>query len=105
MSAIVILGTVIGAGVVLVGLIRLKNMKSWGRHDAQDEIDVQSRIVLITGASSGIGKEVAIEMLRRGAVVVIPCRTTERALATVTDLKGRPGTSNGTIVSTIVNSN
>lgn len=98
MSTLVV-GAVLGAGVVvLVGLIRLRGMKSWGRHNTHSEIDVRWKTIIITGASSGIGKEVAYEMLKRGAVVVIPCRSVERGQSIVTELMQRPGASNGTLV-------
>ena len=36
------------------------------------------QVVIVTGASRGIGKQVAIELGRRGAIVVVAARTVER---------------------------
>ncbi|MDO8389742.1 MAG: SDR family oxidoreductase [Actinomycetota bacterium] len=39
--------------------------------------DMQGKVVIVTGASRGIGKQVAIELGRRGATVVVAARTVE----------------------------
>lgn len=44
-------------------------------------IDLQGRTCLVTGANSGIGKEVARELARLGASVVMACRNAERGEA------------------------
>lgn len=42
-------------------------------------IRIPGKVVLITGGNAGVGKATAIEMLRRGAEVIIACRSLERA--------------------------
>jgi NAD(P)-dependent dehydrogenase (short-subunit alcohol dehydrogenase family) len=49
------------------------------RFTATDIPSQQGRRVLITGANSGIGYEVALELARRGAEVVMPARSLEKA--------------------------
>ena len=40
-------------------------------------MDVKGKTVIVTGASRGIGKQIAIELGRRGADVVVAARTVE----------------------------
>jgi NAD(P)-dependent dehydrogenase (short-subunit alcohol dehydrogenase family) len=49
------------------------------RFTATDIPSQQGRRVLITGANSGIGYEAALELARRGAEVVMPARSLEKA--------------------------
>ena len=51
--------------------------------------DAAGRVVVITGASSGIGKEAAVRMARRGATVVLAVRGTERAEAALEEVRRR----------------
>ena len=39
---------------------------------------LRNKVVLITGGSEGIGKALALEAARRGAVVVVAARTQEK---------------------------
>ncbi len=45
------------------------------------------RVAIVTGANSGIGLETARELARRGATVVLACRSAERAEAALADLR------------------
>lgn len=49
---------------------------------------LQGKIVLVTGASSGIGKATAIECSRLGAKVVVSGRNEERLQQTLSELEG-----------------
>src|SRR3954451_18328058 len=56
---------------------------------------MQGRVCVITGASSGIGRAVAMGLARLGASIVLVCRNRERAVATQTAI--REATGNKTI--------
>ena len=49
------------------------------------------KICLVTGATSGIGKETALGLARQGATVVVGGRNEERAMSTVEQIKQRTG--------------
>lgn len=48
----------------------LKNPPSKNRQ----EISITNKVVVITGANSGLGKHAALEMAKRGAIVILACR-------------------------------
>lgn len=43
----------------------------------QNEVDLTGKVVIITGASRGVGKQTALEFARRGAKIVLAARTVE----------------------------
>jgi NADP-dependent 3-hydroxy acid dehydrogenase YdfG len=52
---------------------------------------LQDRVIAITGASSGIGEQTAIELARRGAAVVLAARRTERIDAVAANIRSGGG--------------
>jgi NAD(P)-dependent dehydrogenase (short-subunit alcohol dehydrogenase family) len=54
---------------------------------------VKNKVVLITGASSGIGKAAALKIAEAGAKTIIVARTEENLLATQREIQERGGTA------------
>ncbi|XP_052872287.1 retinol dehydrogenase 12-like [Anopheles cruzii] len=52
------------------------------------------KVILITGANTGIGKETARELLKRGGKVYIACRSLERANEARNDIVAQTGLGN-----------
>merc|ERR1719336_1556380 len=56
----------------------------YGRHFEREDIpDLSGKLVIVTGGNSGVGYESAREMFRKGADVVIGCRSLDRGKAAV----------------------
>ena len=55
---------------------------------------MKGKIVLITGGNSGIGKATAIGIAKTGATVIIACRSRERSIKAVSEIKKASGSSN-----------
>lgn len=53
--------------------------------------NIKGKVVVITGASSGIGKAIAIELAERGAKVVLGARRTEQLQKLVEEIKNKGG--------------
>lgn len=54
---------------------------------------MQGKYVLVTGGNSGMGLATTIEMARRGATVIMACRSRERGEAALADAKRQSGSS------------
>jgi NAD(P)-dependent dehydrogenase (short-subunit alcohol dehydrogenase family) len=54
---------------------------------------MDGKIVLITGANAGIGKETAIDLARRGARVIMACRDMKRGEDALNDVAEKTGSS------------
>ena len=55
--------------------------------------NMHGKVCLVTGATTGIGKEIALGLAQRGATVVIVGRDPHKCEATVSELRARTGNS------------
>ncbi|XP_025904393.1 retinol dehydrogenase 12-like [Nothoprocta perdicaria] len=53
--------------------------------------DLTGKTVIVTGANSGIGKHVALELARRNARTILACRSRERGRAAARDIRAATG--------------
>jgi len=60
------------------------------KHWTADEIpSLDGRTAVVTGANSGLGFETALELARKGAHVVLACRSKEKAEAATAEIRAR----------------
>ena len=59
--------------------------------DGDDTGSPPARVAVVTGSSSGLGRAIAGELARRGAIVVVTSRSPERAAAAAAELEAAGG--------------
>ena len=81
-----------GALSLGVGLYLVKRYFDGGVCTSKARLD--GKTVIITGANTGIGKETAIDLARRGARVILACRSVERGEKAAVEVRERSGNEN-----------
>lgn len=75
---LILLGTIAVLGIlVVIFLVRLYAQVTCGIYRGKTRMD--GKTVIVTGCTSGIGKETARDLAKRGARVIMACRNTELA--------------------------
>ncbi|KAK5867424.1 hypothetical protein PBY51_011917 [Eleginops maclovinus] len=72
-----------------VGLLGAKKWFAGGVCRSKASLD--GKTVLITGGNTGIGKETAVDLARRGARVILACRDMDRANKAAEEVRNRSG--------------
>jgi NAD(P)-dependent dehydrogenase (short-subunit alcohol dehydrogenase family) len=82
-----IVTVVAGAGVY--GLVRSQNRKSGSNEPwtAAEIPDLTGKVIIVTGANSGIGYESAKEFARKGAQTILACRSMDKAQAALDQIR------------------
>ncbi|KAK7068818.1 hypothetical protein SK128_026477 [Halocaridina rubra] len=85
------MGTVSVAVGIVVGIYLLRKYREskWGK--CKSKRRMEGKVVIITGANSGIGKETARDLASRGAIVVMACRNRQTGLEALRDIRTTTG--------------
>ncbi|XP_045845128.1 retinol dehydrogenase 13 isoform X3 [Meles meles] len=75
-----VLGTVVG------GAVLLRDYVAGGA--CPSKATIPGKTVIVTGANTGIGKQTAMELARRGGNVILACRDMEKCEAAAKDIRG-----------------
>ena len=59
-----------------------------------DNARIDGKVVVITGANTGLGKATALDLARRGGKIYMACRSEERGLAALNEVKELSGNDN-----------
>ena len=86
----------IGSGIVVLAIAFYIWWNRPGRCYSKARLD--GKIVVVTGANTGIGKETVKNFINRGATVVMGCRSLSRGNQAADDIKSATGNSDRVVV-------
>lgn len=71
-------------------------MASAAAAEAMGDRSLEARVVMVTGASSGIGREICLDLADGGCKIVAAARRLQRLLSLCDEINARGGSSAGT---------
>ena len=81
-------------GVIGISVAIYVARKYFGGGVCYSKATLHGKTVIITGANTGIGLETAVDLAKRGARVVLACRSVEKGQAAVEAVKSRSKNEN-----------
>ncbi|KAM9816952.1 retinol dehydrogenase 13-like [Neosynchiropus ocellatus] len=84
MSRYILPASIVGS--VVGGAVLLKNHVTGGR--CPSKATIKGKTVVVTGANTGIGKETARELAKRGGRIIMGCRDIEKCEAAAKEIRG-----------------
>ncbi|KAI4471453.1 phosphatidylinositol-glycan biosynthesis class f protein-related [Holotrichia oblita] len=78
--------------IVILITVRKYRESKWGK--CKNNVKLTGKIVIVTGANSGIGYEISKELCKRGALVVMACRDKQKALTAIHKIQQELSTKN-----------
>ncbi|XP_074848259.1 retinol dehydrogenase 12-like [Carettochelys insculpta] len=75
--------------LALALLLRARRKGSW--HPRMSPTDLTGKTAIVTGANSGIGKYIALDLARRNARTILACRSQERGQAAAEEIQRATG--------------
>ncbi|XP_028339724.1 retinol dehydrogenase 13 isoform X4 [Physeter macrocephalus] len=75
-----VLGTAVG------GAVLLKDFVTGGA--CPSKTTIPGKTVIVTGANTGIGKQTALELAKRGGTIILACRDLEKCEAAAKEIRG-----------------
>lgn len=78
---------------LIVGIALLYLLRKFLKGPKAIRVNMKGKVVIITGASSGIGKETAIQLLEDEATVVFACRDKKKTLQVIENIVNKVGKS------------